>query len=256
MRILTAGDSGFYHCMKGLARSVRKFYGQQLIVYDIGLTESQKRELDAEIRSVRVETDFSSFTDHKGTRFINATHKAACINDYFQHDSDRLIYIDADCVFRERIDLDGFDVGVTVKPAGKLDETNYFNGIINTGVIFFNTYPKPLIERWIQECATGNHTDQSALAMILSETVDWSNPGTVSNWNGISIKTLPVEIYNDYYLRTGKVFHFKGRRHEPAIYRELIETMEAGGDVYARFGELTKKRTPVIDKIKKLFTGK
>ncbi len=252
MRILTAGDSSFYHCMTGLAQSVRKFYGQQLIVYDIGLIEGQKLELDAEIRHIEIQTDFSNFTNHQGTRFINATHKAACIKDYFQHDSDRLIYIDADCVFREKIDLDGFDVGVTVKPADKLDTTNYFNGIINTGVIFFNTYPEQLIDRWIQECSTGNHTDQSALAMILSETVDWNKVGMISNWNGISVKTLPVEVYNDYYLRSGKVFHFKGRRHEPEIYRQLIETMEAGGDVYARFRGLTKK-TSVVEKIRNFF---
>ena len=253
MRILTAGDSNFYHCMIELARSVRRFYGQQLIVYDIGLTEEQKSEIDAEIRHVDINVDFSNFTKHQNTNFINATHKAFCIKHYFENDSDRLIYIDADAVFQEKIDLDGFDVGVTVKPNNKLDTNNYYNGIINTGVIFFNIYPEQLIDCWIQECATGEHTDQSSLAKILSETIDWKETGKVYDWHGISVKTLPVETYNDYYLQSGKVFHFKGRRHDPEIYHQLIETMEKGEDVYSRFKELTKKRTSLSEKFKRVF---
>lgn len=239
--------------MTGLARSVRKFYDQQLIVYDIGLTEEQKSEIDAEIRHVDVNVDFSNFTKHQNTDFINATHKAFCIKHYFENVSDRLIYIDADAVFREKIDLDGFDVGVTVKPSDKLDTENYYNGIINTGVIFFNTYPKKLIDRWIEECATGDHTDQSALAKILSETIDWKETGKVYDWHGISVKTLPVETYNDYYLRSGKVFHFKGRRHDPEIYHQLIKSMENGEDVYVRFQELTKRRASLFETIKRTF---
>ena len=249
MQVLTAGDSNFCHCMSGLAQSVRKFYGEQLIVYDIGLTKQQKKEIDAEIRHVKIDIDFSNFTKYKETDFINATHKAFCIKDYFENDSDRLIYIDADCVFREKIELDGFDITITVKPSSKMDTSNYYNGIINTGVIFFNTYPKKLIDRWIEECSTGDHTDQSSLAKILSETIDWKETGKVHNWHGISVKTLPIETYNDYYLRSGKVFHFKGRRHEPKIYDQLIEAMEKGEDVYSLFQKLTKKKS-ILNKIR------
>ena len=134
-----------------------------------------------------------------------------------------------------------------------MDSANFYNGIINTGVIIFNAYPKKLIDRWIEFCDSGEHTDQSALAKILSETIDWKETGKVYDWHGISVKTLPIELYNDYYLRNGKVFHFKGQRHKPDIYNQLIKAMRAGDDVNARFQELTQTGKSLFGKIKNLF---
>jgi len=251
MNILTACDSGFFHCVKKLEQNVRFFYQQDLIVYDIGLLPEQAAHLDCVVHKIELGKKHQSYTTYEATDFINATHKPVCLKHYFENYPSDVLYVDADCLFRERVELEGFDVGVTVKPANKMDTTNYYNGIINTGVIFFKTYPKALIERWIQECATGTQTDQSALAMILSETIDWKETGKHYDWHGISVKTLPAEIYNDYYLRNGKIYHFKGDRHDPHIYQELIEIMETGGDVYARFQELTQSKRPFFETLKK-----
>ena len=253
MRIFTAGDSNFYPCIEQLAKSVREFYGEPLIVYDIGLTKEQAGKLDCIVHTVEIGKEHLDFTVHNNTSFINATHKPRCIKHYFENYSPPAIYADADCVFRERVELSGFDVGITVKPQSKMDTTNFYNGIINAGVMFFNTYPEKLINRWIKECSTGQHTDQSALAKILSERIDWKETGTVYDWYGISVKTLPVEDYNDYYLKSGKIFHFKGERHDPRIYYNLLETMRNGGDVYGQFRDFTKKQTSLTEKVKKLF---
>jgi hypothetical protein len=43
MNIVTACDAVFFRCLKELAKSVRKFYGRPVIVYDLGLTEEQKQ---------------------------------------------------------------------------------------------------------------------------------------------------------------------------------------------------------------------
>jgi len=239
MRVLTAGDSNFYHCMTGLAQSVRKHYGQQLIVYDIGLTEEQRQNIDAEIRKIDIEADYSGYISHHNTNFIKTTHKPFCIKHYFENSSEPLIYADADCLFLEKVELDGFDVAVTVKPKRKRDTKNYFNGIINAGVIFFNSYPEKLVERWIQECSSGEHTDQSALAKILSETIDWKETGKVYDWQGLSVKTLPIETYNDYYLRSGKIFHFKGDRHEGETYNTLLTAINENRNPYSLFKRKT-----------------
>jgi hypothetical protein len=253
MRVFTAGDSNFYSCLEQLAKSVRELYGEPLIVYDIGLTEEQASTLDCTIHKVEVGKEHLAFTVHNKTSFINATHKPHCIKQYFEHYPSPAIYVDADCVFRGKVELNGFDIGVTVKPKKKRDTTNFYNGIINTGVIFFNTYPQKLINRWIEECSTGQHTDQSALAKMLSERIDWKETGNVYDWYGISVKTLPVEDYNDYYLKSGKIFHFKGERHNPKIYYKLLETIRNGGDAYSQFRDFTKKQTSLTEKVKRLF---
>ncbi len=146
--------------------------------------------------------------------------------------------MDADCLFCQRVELDGFDIAVTVKPKRKLDTRNFFNGIINTGVIFFSRYPKFLLEQWSEKCSSGSHTDQSALAEILSETINWKNQSKIQDWHGFSVRLLPVEIYNDYHLKTGKIFHFKGLRHSKEIYPQLLQAMQEGKNVWREYERL------------------
>ncbi|MEJ5260237.1 MAG: hypothetical protein WHS88_08620, partial [Anaerohalosphaeraceae bacterium] len=128
-----------------------------------------------------------------------------------------------------------------------LDTQNYFNGILNSGVLFFRRYPKLLLGRWMQKCAAGGHTDQSALAEILSETINWRKPRQIQVWHGFSVRLLPVEIYNDYHLKTGKIFHFKGLRHSKEIYPQLLQAMQAGRNVWREYESL-KNRLPQEEK--------
>ena len=57
MNVVTTADSKFLHCLQGLAKSVRKFYNKQVIVYDFGLTDEEKNSLDAHI--IRIEGDLN-----------------------------------------------------------------------------------------------------------------------------------------------------------------------------------------------------
>jgi len=241
MNIVTACDSKFFHCLQKLALSVKKFYNQQLIVYDIGLTDEERKSLDAYIIRMNVDVDFYNYTTYKNVPYIQATHKPFCVKHYFEHFSEPMILVDSDCLFREQVQEYGFDVGVTLKPPHRLNLKDHYKGILNTGVIFFNTNATILVESWLRECRKPNTTDQKALTDILSETIEWKHYDKLYDWKGLKIKVFKIDEYNDYYLKNGKILHFKGDRHKKDIYEKLIQAMEENVDIYHLFRELTAK---------------
>ncbi len=241
MNIVTTGDSKFFHCLVPLAQSVRKFYNKRIIIYDIGLTDEQKSSLDSQVIPISVQVDFHNYTSFKRVPFIRATHKPFCVKHYFENFSESMILVDADCLFMDRVDENGFDVGVTLKPKRKIDMSNHYNGVLNSGVVFFNSSCDELVGRWMGECKKPNTTDQKALTDILSETIDWKHYNETYDWHGLKVKVFKVEEYNDYHLKNGKIFHFKGERHKEDIYKKLIDAMEQDVDVYRLFRQLTKE---------------
>jgi hypothetical protein len=66
--IVTACDANFFRCLEELAKSVRKFYGKPVIVYDLGLTEEQKQ------RKIQ--------TKRYDKRNLKSCRYAYCINMY------------------------------------------------------------------------------------------------------------------------------------------------------------------------------
>ena len=254
MNIVTTGDSKFFHCLQVLAKSVRRFYDKQLIVYDIGLTDEEKKSLDAHIISINVDVDFYNYATFKKVPFIQATHKPFCVKHYFENYSEPMILVDADCLFMKRVEEHGFDVGVTLKPRKRIDISNHYNGVLNSGVIFFNTNAPILIDRWIEECRKPEATDQKALTDILSETIDWKYYDEIYDWHGLKVKVFRIEEYNYYYLKTGKIFHFKGDRHKEDIYKKLVDSIGQDVSLYRLFKQLTKKRKRSW--LKSLLTGR
>ena len=250
MNIVTTGDSKFFHCLTGLSKSVMRFYEKQPIIYDIGLTDEQRASLDAHIIQIDVDVDFDNYTTFRNVPFIQATHKPFCVKHYFNNYSEPMILIDADCLFMQKVGLDGnFDVGVTLKPRRNMDLSNHFTGVLNSGVIFFNSNAAELIDRWVDECCKPDTTDQKALTDILSETIDWKHYNRIYDWHGLKVKVFKIEEYNDYYLKNGKIFHFKGERHREDIYKKLIDAMEEEIDLYKLFRKITKKPRKSLLKI-------
>ena len=250
MNIVTSSDSSFFHCLEGLAESVRKHYDKQLIVYDLGLSEEEKKSIDADVVPIKVDMDFKDYASfwkesrQKTVRAIRTTHKPLCVKDYFQKCSEPTIFVDADCSFNERVEEAGFDVGVTLRRKNRIDITNPWTGIINAGVIFFNTYAAELIDAWMAGCQKENTTDQKELAEILSETIDWKHYNKIYDWHGIKVKVFNAEEYNDVRLKNGKIYHWKGRRHEKGIYEKLIAAQKEGKKVYEMFNQLTGNKKP------------
>ncbi len=227
MNIVTSADKGFYHCLKELVQSVNTHYGKPPIVYDLGLTEEQKESLNATIIPIEIPTDFQNFgTGHCG---IKATHKPFCVKHYFDNYDEKMIFLDADCLFTQRVELDGFDVAVTLKAdVERLDLEEPYGGILNTGVIFFNNSAPELIEGWLKLCAEDdNTTDQKAMVDVLGEAIDWKHENKIYDWHGLKIKVLGT-YYNDHHFRKGCIYHFKTNKHSGDLYPKLIEAYHQG----------------------------
>jgi len=242
MNKVTSANHAFFHCLSGLAESVRKHYNKPLIVYDVGLTEEDRSKLDAHIIQIDVDSSCFDFATDGDSRFVKTTHKPACIKHYFKNFTEKMIFVDADCLFMERVEESGFDVGVTLRTGKGLDLTDHFNGVLNAGVLFFNTSADELVDPWAEECQKENTTDQKALTDILSETIDWKRYNHIYDWHGLKVKVFKTDDYNDYHLKTGKIFHFKGLMHEKGIYEQLLAANHAGKDMYKTYKRLRRKR--------------
>ena len=252
MNIVTASDAGFFHCLKELACSVRRFYNKPLIVYDIGLTQEQKQQLDATIIPIEI----SEKVNHKGRSLLcdtgipstRATHKPFCVRHYFENYTEPMILIDADCLFTTRVEETGFDVGVTFYKSKK--QIDYANGAINSGVIFFNSPAAKLVDTWALECENEKTTDQKALSDVLGQTIDWKISGKVQDWHGLKIKIFNARIYNDYHLtKKGKILHFINTKHNKYIYEKLIDGYKQGKDTRKMFRWIKRGKKTRLERV-------
>jgi hypothetical protein len=253
MNIVTAGDARFFHCLKELADSIRKIYNKPVILYDIGLTDEQKKQIDAVIIPIKI----TEKVNHKGRSLLapsgipstRATHKPFCIRHYFENFSQPMILVDADCLFTTRVEETGFDVGVTCHKSRK-KQVNYYNGIINSGVIFFNSPAEKLVNCWAEECEKEFTTDQKALSDVLSQTINWNIFNKVQDWHGLKIKIFNAKIYNDFHLtKKGKILHFINTKHDKFIYEKLIKGYKEGKDIRKMFRWIKRGKKTRLERI-------
>jgi hypothetical protein len=251
MNIVTACDANFFRCLKELAKSVRKFYGKPVIVYDLGLTELQKQQLDAVIIPIELDKNVdykkSAHIFPDGRPSCRNTHKPSCVKDYFKKFSEPMILVDADCLFTEKVELDGFDVAVTLDPK-KISREDMYNGIVYSGVMFFNCPAQKLVDKWQQVCMTENTTDQKALSDILSEQINWKDYKKIQQWNGLKIKILDTGTYNDFHLKGGKILHFATTKHDQDVFDKLIEGYEQGKNIRKIFLRIKRGKKSWLEK--------
>ncbi|MHC5140305.1 MAG: hypothetical protein ACYSOF_10580 [Planctomycetota bacterium] len=232
MNIVTTADKNYFQCLNELTQSVRKHYGKPAIVYDLGLTDEQVEALDATVIPIKVTTDFQGYAEYTRGNPIKATHKPFCVKHYFDNHDEKMLFVDADCLFTQRVELDGFDVAVTLKAdVERLDLSDPYVGILNTGVIFFNNSAPELVEGWLKLCAEDNNTtDQKAMVDLLGDAVDWKHEDKIYDWRGLKIKVLGT-YYNDHHFRKGCIYHFKTDKHSRDLYPKLIEAYHQGKNV-------------------------
>lgn len=263
VNIVTASDNNFYHCLKELADSVRHFYNKPIIVYDIGLTDEQKKQLDAVIIPIEI----SEKVNHKGKSLLapsgipstRATHKPFCVRHYFKNYSEPMIMVDADCLFTTKVEETGFDVGVTFYKS-KNKNIDYYNGVINSGVIFFNSPAEKLVDAWAIECEKEKTTDQKALSDVLSQTINWKISDKTHDWNGLKIKIFDARIYNDYHLTDkGKILHFINTKHDKIFFEQLMIAYKEGKDIRKLFAKVKRGKVSrterILNKIKSIFSN-
>lgn len=228
MNIVTASDNHCARFLPALARSVELCYGKPLVVYNMGLSP-EKLPKGAMLLTPPADCgDWNDYIEYKRgdqkCRGIKTTHKPIIIKDALQFG--RVLYVDADTYFKRAVDLQGFDVGVCLKPVEDRYMTgDKFSSYINAGVMVWNTN-NALLEAWTEKCKEDT-TDQKAITDLLSKKIDWDEPdvlGRLHNWNGVKVRVLDCRIYNDYKLDTGDILHFKGELQNR--YDTLIKEIE------------------------------
>jgi hypothetical protein len=214
MIMATSGDKNYYKLLKRFESNIFKMFGQYPIIYDMGLTGSQKKSLKSEIRRMDTDFDFSGLSDEG---FINATHKPLCILDALKKSDTSCLFMDADILFTRKVekgdfDLDSFDIAVTPRHEDERYELLFANGLINSGTLFFNNNAKVygFIESWILECSKGNMSDQLCLSNLLSKDKNEMFTKDQLRLDGINVKLLDASKYNDVSLSTGLILHYKG----------------------------------------------
>ncbi len=216
--VITCVDHSFAPYAKVLKRIFSSLKNFRLWVYDIDLSEEK---LDVADFKLVTTINFAQFDAHK---HIIASHKPHCIKHFMQTKHCSCLYIDADCV--PTMDFDpavfaGADIAVTPRALREQKEAILRNGLINSGVLYFNNTPEVLafFDEWAQGCADGQVSDQKALSDILGKEVDFFAENKDQVYQGLHIRLLDANIYNDVTCRTGFLFHCKSVARRRSKYR-------------------------------------
>ena len=218
--IMTCGDQKYFTFLKIFEKNVFNRYHFFPIIYDLGLTEDQRKLLKSEIRKIPIS---QSFYMKNSSNYIQATHKPSCILDYFSYHNKNILYVDADTLFVSTFNHTLFkDIEIAITPRHRKERKKeyYTNGFINSGVLFFrNTNSvKELLLLWEKKCCDPDTTDQKALSDIFSDQINLLEAKHIQKWNDLNILLLEAEIYNDVACKTGKLLHFKNAgRNEKAF---------------------------------------
>ncbi len=215
-RIVTCADSGFYHFLPTLEQNVRRKTGRFPIVYDLGLTKKQRKALKSELIQIDPPKEYGLKTS---TGNIKATHKPTCLLDFLNRSTEDCLYIDADVVIIDRVEIGEFDradIAVTPRHPNEMRSADpYLNGKVNTGVIFLRNMNavRDFVVSWIAQCRTGDCSDQQALTEILPDAGLTDGLG-LGQQGSLQVLKLDARIYNDVSSTIGKLWHFKnaGRR--------------------------------------------
>lgn len=222
MNILTACDSRFYHCLVPLVKSVKRLYGKLPIVYDLGMTETQIANLGGIVRHIDVEAGWDSQVAFDLGSAIATVHKPMLIKDYFDVHDEPVMYVDADCLFTKRVDIEACDLGVCLRWEEDRNYKDIFTGLLNAGVMYFARWTE-LMEDWKSLCE-GETTDQKAMNEVLTPYLNWRGAtGKLHQCEDTLVRVLPCSIYNDYRLGNGSILHFKSGNHRPWKYAELLK---------------------------------
>lgn len=215
-RVLTCADAGFFHFLPSLEKNVFIRQGEYPVIYDIGMTPDQVSQLKSEVIKVEPPVGYSG---NSANGSIRATHKPRCVKHFLEHFDQDILYIDADVIFTETVDhneFSGTDVAVTPRhPKEMLSKTPYWNGTLNSGVIFFRNAPEVIsfLNIWETECSVDEKNDQLALSDVLKD-ADIEGGLGKGRAQGVDVLKLPAVTYNDISCSIGKLWHFKnaGRR--------------------------------------------
>ena len=244
--IMTCGEQKYFTFIKIFEKNVFNRYHFFPIIYDLGLTEDQRKLLKSEIRKIPIS---QSFYMKNSSNYIQATHKPSCILDYFSYHNKNILYVDADTLFVSTFNHTLFkdiDIAITPRHRKERKKEYYTNGFINSGVLFFrNTNSvKELLLLCEKKCCDPDTTDQKALSDIFSDQINLLEAKHIQKWNDLNIFLLEAEIYNDVACKTGKLLHFKNAgRNEKAFkkYQQYAKVQSLFPNIFQSVISLYRK---------------
>ena len=229
-RLLSFADARFFPLVIRLAKNTRRFSGYKFFLYDLGLTDEQKHAL--ELVDVVIErTDFPADTfEYNQKTNIKTTHKIYCIEHFLRKYSESVVVLDADTLIMESISelWPSQDAMLVVTGRCPREQKPHFieNGKINAGVMAFGPgLPEAFFQEWKRLCAEEDHTDQSALSLMLDrENIEFGLFDVPQNFMNFAVVVREGAVYNDVTCRVGKIFHVKsvGRRASKMFFYKLF----------------------------------
>jgi hypothetical protein len=154
---------------------------------------------------------------NKGLYRISCFFKPHIILNALDTIHDNVLWIDCDCLLKERVDelLDGSDITFTLRRKTTRD---IYDGYINAGVMAFrnNNNSRTFIDRWIKELSNGR-ADQDAINRLLLKRSNLSEYSEIVDIDGIQIKIVSCDTYNFFYFpeqNSAKIYHIKGHLRE------------------------------------------
>jgi len=212
MTIITAGDKKFKKFIGAAQKQCEKF-GYPMLIYDLGGLGF----------GIPFDATFENVT---GTNVIKNKWKPSLILDAFYRASGEMVWMDADAILWNTIDIDwDFDIGVTLRRQGEIDNTPTpeLTGGLNSGVVFINKTSEALdfLQEWEQR---NGKTDQQALNSMVEEVTGFTKYNTIFKRKGVKIKIFTTDRYNCYYFdqslnsTDNRILHFKKDVRDIAPY--------------------------------------
>jgi len=195
MLILTAADKKFQKYVDASKKQAEKF-GYKFLAYDLNGTEFPRED-----------------------GVLKNLWKFPVIYDAFKNTTDKIVWMDADALLWNTIDLEwDFDVGVTVRRQKEM-----VNGEdpLNSGVMFFNRTEDAgdfLLELSFKD----GKTDQTVVSDAVREVTEFTEYNKIVERKGAKIKLLKTDRYNCYYFNEklnredNRILHFKGNMRDMA----------------------------------------
>ena len=255
MLFITAADTKFYFFLPYMMGQIERLFPKaRLIVYDLGLEEQERVQLNewgVEVKQWHVDMGEPVVTPNFYPR---ALHKPSAILDALKrYPNEAAVYLDADALPNKAFKLPpAFDVAVTLVNQYDLSVLEQrpeieYNGIFNTGVMLFGRSKRRLafVEEWADRLSASDklESDQRIAWLLLEEMEGFGrqeyNVTRILKVRDeeVRIKILPSDEWNLFALRCnvlmGKdrmmpeeanVLHFKGNSmHNTADFRSCMK---------------------------------
>ena len=235
LKVVYSGDSDYWLKKKQL-RIVSYFYEGKFKPYREYLNSFRDSVKDNgyELTCYEVEqedigislVDKEDISKPGNAYYVRGYKKPTFIKEVLDKSKDDIVWMDIDCVIQKSLGnpLEDCDVAVTLRRLTDRVNKKFFEGYLNTGVMFFknNSQSRKFCDLW-QENIKENECDQDGANKLLLKYSKLEQFNEIIEIEGIKVKILSAEEYNFFYFpedsTQAKVLHYKGFSHKGEFKR-------------------------------------